>query len=236
MTATTRCGAAAARARSSSTIGVPGKPAPFMSGEPFHRCTHTALSPNGRNLRLGRLRQCARAQVLARRQARHVLGRIRHRARAVQYRPQYRHRRRQAGSTSPIARTIACRCSTATANTRRSGTTCTGPAASICCRGKTPTFVIGELGPGMPVNLEGAQPGTAAVHRRRRGQADRAPRAARTAPGWSPASSSRRMAWRSTPRATSTSARSLTRTGRPASRIRRNPRRSVHCRSLRSVP
>jgi hypothetical protein len=21
-------------------LGVPGKPAPFMSGEPFHRCTH----------------------------------------------------------------------------------------------------------------------------------------------------------------------------------------------------
>ena len=29
------------------TIGVPGKPAPFMSNEPFHRCTHTALSPKG---------------------------------------------------------------------------------------------------------------------------------------------------------------------------------------------
>jgi DNA-binding beta-propeller fold protein YncE len=29
------------------TIGIPGKPAPFMSGEPFHRCTHTALSPMG---------------------------------------------------------------------------------------------------------------------------------------------------------------------------------------------
>lgn len=28
-------------------IGVPGRPAPFMSGEPFHRCTHTALSPEG---------------------------------------------------------------------------------------------------------------------------------------------------------------------------------------------
>lgn len=27
------------------TLGVPGNPAPFMSGEPFHRCTHTALSP-----------------------------------------------------------------------------------------------------------------------------------------------------------------------------------------------
>ena len=29
------------------TIGIPNKPAPFMSGEPFHRCTHTALSPKG---------------------------------------------------------------------------------------------------------------------------------------------------------------------------------------------
>jgi DNA-binding beta-propeller fold protein YncE len=29
------------------TLGVPGKPAPYMSGEPFHRCTHTALSPQG---------------------------------------------------------------------------------------------------------------------------------------------------------------------------------------------
>ena len=29
------------------TIGIPNQPAPFMSGEPFHRCTHTALSPRG---------------------------------------------------------------------------------------------------------------------------------------------------------------------------------------------
>jgi DNA-binding beta-propeller fold protein YncE len=29
------------------TIGVPGEPAPFVSGEPFNRCTHTALSPRG---------------------------------------------------------------------------------------------------------------------------------------------------------------------------------------------
>jgi DNA-binding beta-propeller fold protein YncE len=28
-------------------IGVPGDPAPFMSGDPFNRCTHTALSPDG---------------------------------------------------------------------------------------------------------------------------------------------------------------------------------------------
>ena len=29
------------------TIGIPGKPTPYMSGEPFNRCTHTALSPRG---------------------------------------------------------------------------------------------------------------------------------------------------------------------------------------------
>lgn len=29
------------------TIGIPGQPAPYMSGDPFHRCTHTALSPQG---------------------------------------------------------------------------------------------------------------------------------------------------------------------------------------------
>jgi DNA-binding beta-propeller fold protein YncE len=29
------------------TLGIPGTPAPYMSGEPFHRCTHSALSPNG---------------------------------------------------------------------------------------------------------------------------------------------------------------------------------------------
>src|SRR5438132_147694 len=29
------------------TIGIPNRPKPFMSGEPFHRCTHTALSPKG---------------------------------------------------------------------------------------------------------------------------------------------------------------------------------------------
>jgi len=29
------------------TLGVPNQPSPFMSGKPFHRCTHTALSPKG---------------------------------------------------------------------------------------------------------------------------------------------------------------------------------------------
>lgn len=30
-----------------ATLGVPGRPSPYMSQEPFHRCTHTALSPEG---------------------------------------------------------------------------------------------------------------------------------------------------------------------------------------------
>ncbi len=28
-------------------LGLAGEPAPYMSGDPFHRCTHTALSPTG---------------------------------------------------------------------------------------------------------------------------------------------------------------------------------------------
>jgi DNA-binding beta-propeller fold protein YncE len=28
-------------------LGLPGKASAFMSGQPFHRCTHTALAPNG---------------------------------------------------------------------------------------------------------------------------------------------------------------------------------------------
>jgi DNA-binding beta-propeller fold protein YncE len=29
------------------TLGIPGRPSAYMSGLPFHRCTHTALSPKG---------------------------------------------------------------------------------------------------------------------------------------------------------------------------------------------
>src|SRR5262245_3118667 len=55
--------------------------------------------------------------------------------------------------------------------------------------------------------------------------------AARTDLGWKPASSWRRTGSPSTPRATSTLARSPTPTGRPASQGRRNPRPSVRCKS-----
>ncbi|MGX1413399.1 DNA-binding beta-propeller fold protein YncE [Bradyrhizobium elkanii] len=47
MTATTPVRKCSTDGRVVLTIGIPNKPAPFMSGEPFHRCTHTALSPKG---------------------------------------------------------------------------------------------------------------------------------------------------------------------------------------------
>ena len=79
------------------TIGVPGKPAPFMSGEPFHRCTHTALSPKGDiyvsdgygNARVHKFSPDGKLIM--------SWGVLRHRARPVQHRPQHRHRRRRLG-------------------------------------------------------------------------------------------------------------------------------------------
>ena len=88
--------------------------------------------PEGRALRVGRLRQCARPQVLARREAPALVGRARHRSRPVQYPPQHLPATRMAGSTWRIARTTASRSSTATGGTRPSGTTCTGPRDSTC--------------------------------------------------------------------------------------------------------
>ena len=67
------------------TIGIPGEPAPYMSGEPFRRCTHTALSPAGEiyvsdgygNARIHRVLPCG--------QAPHVVGRAGRRAGTAQF-------------------------------------------------------------------------------------------------------------------------------------------------------
>ena len=48
---------------------------------------------------------------------------------------------------SRTARTTACRSSTATASTRRSGTTCTGRARCYLAPGKCPVCYVGEIGP-----------------------------------------------------------------------------------------
>ena len=72
------------------TIGIPGKPAPYMSGEPFHRCTHTAMSPRRRPpLHLGRLRQRPHPQIHGGRQMAERVGRARHRPRQVQHPAQH---------------------------------------------------------------------------------------------------------------------------------------------------
>ena len=80
------------------TIGIPGKPAPYMSGEPFHRCTHTAMSPDGKHLYISdgygnaRIHKfTADGKWLMR------LGRARHRPRQVQHPAQHLLRRRRLG-------------------------------------------------------------------------------------------------------------------------------------------
>ena len=136
------------------TIGIPGAPTPYMSGEPFHRCTHTALSPAGRSLRLRRLRQRARAQVRARRHGCCSRGASPAPTPASSTSRTTSAATPTAGSTSPTARTIASRCSTATASTRRSGTTCTAPRACTWSAARTPRFYVGEIGAGLAVNYD----------------------------------------------------------------------------------
>jgi DNA-binding beta-propeller fold protein YncE len=133
------------------TIGIPGVPKPYMSGEPFHRCTHTALSPQG-DLYVSDGYGNARVHKFA-----------------------------PNGTllfswgdpgTDPgqfnIAHNICCdgdgwvyvadrenhrvqvfdgngRYETQWVNMHR-------PCGLYCCRGARPQFIIGELGPGMAVN------------------------------------------------------------------------------------
>ncbi len=137
------------------TLGVPGKPAPFMSGEPFHRCTHTALSPKGEiyvsdgygNASVhkftpdGRLLKSWGESGTGPGQFNlvhnivtdadgwvYVADRENHRVQVFdgdgRYETEWRNLHRPCG--------LYCACG--------KGTT-------------TPTFFVGELGPGMPVNL-----------------------------------------------------------------------------------
>ena len=125
-------------------LGTPGKPTPYMSGEPFHRCTHTALSPKG-EIYVSDGYGKPGAQVPP--TANEKTGASPAPIGPVQHRAQHRDRRGRWVSWRP--REIACRCSTPTANTRRSGTP--APAARCAATGRNRPL-IGELGPGMPVN------------------------------------------------------------------------------------
>jgi hypothetical protein len=89
------------------TLGISGKPAPYMSGEPFHRCTHTAMSPQGDI----------------------YVSDGYGNSRVHKYTPNGKLMLSWGGpGTDPGE----CRCSTATANTKRNGTTCIALAAYSC--------------------------------------------------------------------------------------------------------
>ena len=132
-------------------LGVPGKPAPYMSGEPFHRCTHTALSPKGEiyvsdgygNARVhkyspdGKLLlswgspgtdpgqfNIAHNIVTDAEGWVYVADRENHRVQVFDGNGKYE---------------------TQWVNMSR-------PCGLYCCRGAQLKFIIGELGPGMPVN------------------------------------------------------------------------------------
>jgi len=134
------------------TIGIPDKPAPYMSGEPFHRCTHTALSPKGEiYVSDGYGNACVHKYTpdgkLMKTWGRpgtdpgefnivhniatdedgfvYVADRENHRVQVFDGNGKYE---------------------TQWNNLHR-------PCALCCTGGKKPNFIIGELGPGMPVNL-----------------------------------------------------------------------------------
>jgi hypothetical protein len=110
------------------TLGISGKPAPYMSGEPFHRCTHTAMSPQG-DIYVSDGYGNSRVHKYA------PSGKLLLSWGAPGTDPgefNIAHNITCDGSMSPTAKTIACRCLTATASTRHSGTTCTAHAACLC--------------------------------------------------------------------------------------------------------
>jgi DNA-binding beta-propeller fold protein YncE len=133
------------------TIGIPGKPAPFMSGEPFHRCTHTALSPTGEiYISDGYGNACVHKYTP---DGRHIMTwgepgsdpgqfNIVHNIVTdqdgwVYVADRENHRVQVFGPNGKYE--------TQWINLHR-------PCALFCCGGKMPNFIIGELGPGMPVN------------------------------------------------------------------------------------
>ena len=216
------------------TIGIPNKPAPFMSGEPFHRCTHTALSPKGEiYVSDGYGNACVHKYTPDGKLMKtwgepgtdpgqfnivhnivtdadgwvYVADRENHRVQVFDGNGKYE---------------------TQWNNLHRPCALC------ACGGGKSPNFIIGELGPGMPVNLQGRRISARACPSWTPRASASPGSAARTAPASRPANSWRRTASRWIPRATSISAKSASPTGRPAFRIRRCRRRSAWCAACRS--
>jgi hypothetical protein len=132
-------------------LGVPGQAAPYMSGTPFHRCTHTALSPRGDiyvsdgygNARVhkfspdGRLLKSWGEPGTDPGQFNIVHNIVTDPEGWVYVADRENHRVQVFdGNGNYEAQWV---------NMHR-------PCALYCCRGARPQFVIGELGPGMAIN------------------------------------------------------------------------------------
>ena len=133
------------------TIGIPNKPAPFMSGEPFHRCTHTALSPKGEiYVSDGYGNACVHKYTPDGKLMKtwgepgtdpgqfNIVHNIATDADGWVYVADRENHRVQVFDGNG-------KYETQWNNLHR-------PCALHCCGGKQPNFIIGELGPGMPVN------------------------------------------------------------------------------------
>ena len=133
------------------TIGIPNKPAPFMSGEPFHRCTHTALSPKGEiYVSDGYGNACVHKYTPDGRLLKswgepgtdpgqfNIVHNIATDADGFVYVADRENHRVQVFDGNG-------KYETQWNNLHR-------PCALHCCGGKHPNFIVGELGPGMPVN------------------------------------------------------------------------------------
>jgi DNA-binding beta-propeller fold protein YncE len=134
-------------------LGVPGKPSPYMGGTPFHRCTHTALSPRGDiyvsdgygNARVhkfspdGKLLKSWGEPGTDPGQF-NIVHNIVTDAEGWVYVADRENHRVQVFDADG-------RYETQWLNLHR-------PCALYCCRGARPRFVIGELGPGMNVNRQ----------------------------------------------------------------------------------
>jgi hypothetical protein len=107
------------------TIGVPNRPAPFLSGQPFNRCTHTALSPKGEiYVSDGYGNSCVHKYSP---DGKHLMCWGTTGTDPGEFNIVHNIATDEDGWVYVAARTIACRCSTATASTRCSGTTCIAP-------------------------------------------------------------------------------------------------------------
>ncbi|CCD85243.1 conserved hypothetical protein [Bradyrhizobium sp. ORS 285] len=134
------------------TIGLPERPTPFMSGEPFNRCTHTALSPSGEiyvsdGYGNARVHKYTAEGKLIRSWGEpgsdpgqfNIVHNIATDADGFVYVADRENHRVQIFDGEG-------RYETQWNNLHR-------PCALCACGAKRKTFIIGELGPGLPVNL-----------------------------------------------------------------------------------